>query len=193
MSRYDRELVKPLWQALKAVGVEPLTTAFDVDRVLTASTGTTLLVVNSVCGCAAGSCRPGVALSLQHATIPDRLHTVFAGVDMEATQRAREYMKGIPPSSPSVALFKDGRLVYMLQRSDIEGNRPQSIAQALQEAHAELGGLIEKQDPVVGEGHLARPREPSSPDDALTRRGVMGHAKGRPSDKAHAWGKDARD
>ena len=135
MSRYDRELVKPLWQELQAVGVEPLTTPDDVDRVLAAATGTTLLVVNSVCGCAAGSCRPGVALSLQHGTIPDRLHTVFAGVDMEATQRAREYMKGLPPSSPSVALFKDGRLVYMLQRSDIEGNHPQAIAQALQGAY----------------------------------------------------------
>jgi putative YphP/YqiW family bacilliredoxin len=135
MSRYDRELVKPLWQELSAVGVEPLSTAEDVDRVLSATTGTTLLVVNSVCGCAAGSCRPGVALSLQHATIPDRLHTVFAGVDLEATQRAREYLKGIPPSSPSVALFKDGQLVYMLQRSDIEGNYPQSIAQALQNAY----------------------------------------------------------
>ena len=94
-----------------------------------------MLVVNSVCGCAAGSCRPGVALSLQHAVIPDRLHTVFAGVDLEATQRAREFLKGIPPSSPSVALFKDGRLVFMLQRTDIEGNQPQSIAQALQKAY----------------------------------------------------------
>lgn len=134
MSRYNLELVKPLWQELAAVGVEPLTTPDHVDQALT-HTGTLLLVVNSVCGCAAGSCRPGVALSLQHATIPDRLHTVFAGVDMEATQRARDYMKGIPPSSPAVALFKEGRLVFMLQRSDIEGQYPQSIASSLQKAY----------------------------------------------------------
>jgi putative YphP/YqiW family bacilliredoxin len=137
MSRYDRELVKPLWQELASVGVEPLTSPEAVDGVLALTQGTTLLVVNSVCGCAAGSCRPGVALSLQHSTIPDRLHTVFAGVDLDATQRARDYLKGIPPSSPSVALFKDGRLVYMLQRSDIEGNRPQSIADALRQAYDE--------------------------------------------------------
>jgi putative YphP/YqiW family bacilliredoxin len=135
MSRYDREAVKPLWQELVAVGVEPLTTSADVDRVLSATTGTTLLVVNSVCGCAAGSCRPGVALSLQHGAIPDHLYTVFAGVDMEATERARQYMKGIPPSSPAVALFKDGELVFMLQRTDIEGQYPQSIALSLQKAY----------------------------------------------------------
>ena len=146
MSRYDRELVKPLWQELAAVGVEPLTSPADVDRVLSETSGTTLLVVNSVCGCAAGSCRPGVALSLQHATIPDRLHTVFAGVDIDATQRARDYLKGIPPSSPSVALFKDGRLVFMLQRTDIEGNYPQSIAQALQRAYDET---CERKGPSV--------------------------------------------
>ena len=137
MSRYDREAVKPLWQELKAVGVEPLTSPADVDRVLTEEVGTTLVVVNSVCGCAAGSCRPGVALSLQHSAIPDRLYTVFAGVDLEATERARQYMKGIPPSSPAVALFKDGRLVYMLQRTDIEGQDPQSIALTLQKAYDE--------------------------------------------------------
>lgn len=137
MSRYDREMVKPLWQELASVGVVPLSTSADVDRVLTVTTGTTLLVVNSVCGCAAGNCRPGVALSLQHGTIPDRLHTVFAGVDMEATERARQYMQGIPPSSPAVALFKDGQLVFVLQRSDIEGNHPQSIALALQKAYDE--------------------------------------------------------
>lgn len=146
MSRYDREMVKPLWQELAAVGVEPLTTAGDVDRVLSETTGTTLLVVNSVCGCAAGSCRPGVALSLQHGTIPDRLHTVFAGVDMDATQRVRDYLKGIPPSSPAVALFKDGRLIYMLQRSDIEGTSPQAIAQALQKAYDQT---CSKQGPSV--------------------------------------------
>jgi putative YphP/YqiW family bacilliredoxin len=134
MSMYDREAVKPLWQELQAVGVMPLTTEAEVDEVLNASEGTTLLVVNSVCGCAAGSCRPGVALALQHQVIPDRLHTVFAGVDQEATARAREFMKGIPPSSPCVALFKDGQLVFMLQRSDIEAQQPQAIASTLSQA-----------------------------------------------------------
>lgn len=134
MSLYDREAVKPLWQELQAVGVMPLTSAAEVDEVLNHKEGTTLLVVNSVCGCAAGSCRPGVALALQNAVIPDRLHTVFAGVDQEATTRAREFMKGIPPSSPCVALFKDGQLVFMLQRSDIEAQHPQAIAGALHQA-----------------------------------------------------------
>jgi putative YphP/YqiW family bacilliredoxin len=131
MSIYDREAVKPLWQELQAVGVMPLCTASEVDAALNASSGTTLLVVNSVCGCAAGSCRPGTALALQNQVIPDRLHTVFAGVDQEATARAREFMKGIPPSSPCIALYKDGQLVFMLQRSDIEGQQPQAIAGAL--------------------------------------------------------------
>ena len=131
MSLYDREAVKPLWEELSAVGMEPLTTAEEVDRALQSSKGTTLVMVNSVCGCAAGSARPGVALALQHERIPDRMYTVFAGVDMEATARAREYMKGIPPSSPSVALFADGQLVFVLPRTDIEGRYPQAIAEAL--------------------------------------------------------------
>jgi putative YphP/YqiW family bacilliredoxin len=131
---YDREAVKPLWQELQAVGVMPLSTAAEVDGVLNNSNGTTLLVVNSVCGCAAGSCRPGAALALQNQVIPDHLHTVFAGVDQEATARAREFMKGIPPSSPCIALFNDGQLVFVLQRSDIEGQPPQGIAGALTQA-----------------------------------------------------------
>jgi len=134
MSIYDREAVKPLWQELQAVGVMPLSTASEVDEVLNRTSGTTLLVVNSVCGCAAGSCRPGVALALQNQLIPDLLHTVFAGVDQEATARAREFMKGIPPSSPFIALFKDGQMVFVLQRSDIEGQQPQAIAGALTQA-----------------------------------------------------------
>lgn len=133
-SMYDREAVKPLWQELAAVGVTPLTSAAEVDDTLNQTEGTTLVVVNSVCGCAAGSARPGVALALQHKIIPDRLVTVFAGVDMEATTRAREFMKGVAPSSPSVALFKDGQLVYMLERRHIEGNPAQVIAEHLRAA-----------------------------------------------------------
>lgn len=131
---YDREAVAPLWKELVAVGVDSLATVDEVDAVLSEKTGTTLVIVNSVCGCAAGSARPGVALALQNSVIPDRLTTVFAGVDREATDRARDYMKGIPPSSPCVALFKDGQLIYMLQRTDIEGNSPQTIAQHLKAA-----------------------------------------------------------
>jgi putative YphP/YqiW family bacilliredoxin len=133
-SMYDREAVAPLWKELVAVGVDSLTTVEKVDAMLSQNTGTTLVMVNSVCGCAAGSARPGVALALQNGVIPDRLATVFAGVDREATDRAREYMKGIPPSSPCVALFKDGQLIYMLQRTDIEGNLPQTIAEHLKSA-----------------------------------------------------------
>lgn len=131
---YDREAVKPLWQELAAVGVTPLSTVAEVDDVLNRTEGTTLVVVNSVCGCAAGSARPGVALALQNRIIPDRLVTVFAGVDMDATERARGFMKGIAPSSPSVALFKDGQLVYMLERRHIEGNSAQLIAEHLRAA-----------------------------------------------------------
>jgi putative YphP/YqiW family bacilliredoxin len=131
---YDREAVKPLWQELVAIGVKPLTTAADVDAELTRADGTALLIVNSVCGCAAGSARPGAALALQNGLIPDRLLTVFAGVDTEATARAREYMKGIPPSSPCVVLFQNGRLVYMLERRHIEGNPATLIAEHLRQA-----------------------------------------------------------
>lgn len=129
-SIYDRELVKPMWQELEAIGVKPLTTGSEVDSAMKAE-GTTLVMVNSVCGCAAGNARPGVALALQNSKIPDHLYTVFAGVDREATDKARGYMAEVPPSSPSVALFKDGKLVYMLERRHIEGNMPQTIAQHL--------------------------------------------------------------
>jgi len=131
---YDREAVKPLWQELAAVGFKPLNSAKEVEKALSEQTGTALVVVNSVCGCAAGNARPGVALALQNKKIPNRLYTVFAGVDIDATRRAREFMTGIAPSSPSVALFKDGRLIYMLERKHIEGNTPQIIAQYLASA-----------------------------------------------------------
>jgi len=136
-SRYDRDAVAFMWKELEEVGVQPLTTAEQVDTELKKADGTTLLVVNSVCGCAAGTARPGVALALQNETIPDRLTTVFAGVDMEATQKARDHLAEIPPSSPSVFLFKDGKLVAALHRSDIEGTPPQMIAHKLSEAFNE--------------------------------------------------------
>jgi putative YphP/YqiW family bacilliredoxin len=130
---YDREAVRPMWEELAHCGVDPLTTPEDVDEAMNAK-GTTLVMVNSVCGCAAGSARPGVTKALQHRIIPDHLKTVFAGVDREATERAREYMVGIPPSSPSVALFKDGELVFMLERRHIERLNDDLVAQTLIEA-----------------------------------------------------------
>jgi putative YphP/YqiW family bacilliredoxin len=122
-----------MWEELAHCGVDPLTTSEAVDTALKAK-GTTLVMVNSVCGCAAGSARPGVTRALQHHVIPDHLKTVFAGVDRDATERAREYMVGVPPSSPSVALFKDGELVFMLERRHIERLNDDLVAKTLIEA-----------------------------------------------------------
>src|SRR5690554_49596 len=103
---YDPEQVRPMWEELANVGVKPLTTAEDVDKVLGKKEGTVLCIVNSVCGCAAGGARPGASLSLQNELIPDELVTVFAGMDQEAVAQARSYMDQIPPSSPCIAVFK---------------------------------------------------------------------------------------
>ena len=127
-SLYDREMAKPMWQELAEIGVKPLTNSEEVDQFMANSTGTALVVINSVCGCSAGSARPGVALALQNKIIPDHLATVFAGVDREATEKARTYIKGYPPSSPSVALFKDHQLVFMLERLNIEGSEAEEVA-----------------------------------------------------------------
>ncbi len=128
---YDPEAVKPMVQELINVGVESLSTAEDVDRVILNSPGTAMLVINSVCGCAAGSCRPGVTEALKNAKIPNHLATVFAGVDMEAVERARAIMSDVQPSSPNIALFKDGELLGILQRQHIEQMDAQGIAEAL--------------------------------------------------------------
>jgi len=133
---YPAELVKPMREDLTKVGFEELHTAEDVDVAL-AKEGTTLVVVNSVCGCAAGNARPGVRLSLQTVVRPDYLVTVFAGVDREATEKARQYMIPFPPSSPSIALFKDGELVHMLERHHIEGRPAELIAENLIDAYSE--------------------------------------------------------
>ena len=130
---YDPEAVRPMWEQLEKCGVEPIKTADGVDEAL-GKPGTTLVVVNSVCGCAAGSARPGVTRALQHGTIPDQLTTVFAGVDREATEKARAHMAGVAPSSPSIALFKDGELVHMLERRHIEMMNEEMVAQNLSEA-----------------------------------------------------------
>ena len=118
---YPAELVAPMAKDLEAVGFESLETSDEVVEVLENQHGTALLVVNSVCGCAAAMARPGVKMALQNDKLPGHLYTVFAGVDQEATAKAREYLLPYPPSSPSIALFKDGRLVHFIERHHIEG------------------------------------------------------------------------
>ncbi|GIV42328.1 MAG: hypothetical protein KatS3mg034_1638 [Vicingaceae bacterium] len=135
---YPEELVAPMRKELTDYGFIELTTPQQVDEIMKNTQGTLLIVVNSVCGCAAGSARPGVLLSLKANKKPDVLATVFAGVDKEATQRAREYMLPFPPSSPSVALFKDGKLVHFLERHHIEGHSPEAIAANLMSAYEEF-------------------------------------------------------
>jgi putative YphP/YqiW family bacilliredoxin len=125
-----------MWEELSQCGVTPLRAAADVDAAV-ALPGTTLVVVNSVCGCAAGSARPGVTKALQSAVIPDHLTTVFAGVDMEATARARELMPKVLPSSPSVALFRNGALIYVLERRQIERMNASEIAAELSKAFSQ--------------------------------------------------------
>lgn len=133
---YPAELVKPMREDLTNVGFEELHTTEAVDNAL-AKEGTTLVVVNSVCGCAAANARPGARMSLQNAKRPNNLVTVFAGVDKDATDKAREYMIPFPPSSPSMALFKDGELVHMLERHHIEGRPAELIAENLMDAYNE--------------------------------------------------------
>jgi putative YphP/YqiW family bacilliredoxin len=131
---YPEFLIAPMREELTRLGVEELRTAEDVDRAVRESRGTLMVVVNSVCGCAAGKARPGIAQALQHSARPDRVATVFAGADVEATARARAHFTGMPPSSPSVALLQNGELVYMLQRSQIEMRSAEEIAAELQAA-----------------------------------------------------------
>lgn len=128
---YDEMIVAPMRQELTRLGIEETRTAADVDAVLGEKQGTVLVVVNSVCGCAAGMARPAVAMALEHDTKPDRMITVFAGNDREATQRAREYFAGFRPSSPAIALLKDGQVVKMLERWQIEGRHAHDIAAEL--------------------------------------------------------------
>ncbi len=130
---YPEHLIAPMREELTRLGVEELRTAEAVDRAVAAS-GTLMVVVNSVCGCAAGRARPGIALALAHGAKPDRVATVFAGADVEATERARGHFAGMPPSSPSVALLRGGQLVYMLHRRQIEMRTAEEIADELKAA-----------------------------------------------------------
>ena len=133
---YPIEIVAPMKAELTSAGFEDLTTADAVDAAVNAD-GTTLLVINSVCGCAAGNARPGVKAAAQLDKRPTRLTTVFAGFDADAVNQARNYMLPFPPSSPAIALFKDGNLVHMIERHNIEGHTAQSIAEGLEVAFNE--------------------------------------------------------
>jgi putative YphP/YqiW family bacilliredoxin len=125
---YPEIMVIPMREELTRLGIQELKTAADVDRELADQSGTAMVVVNSICGCAARRMRPAVRMALQHAAKPQRLYTVFAGQDAEATERARKYFTGKRPSSPSIAIMRDGRLVHMLERSDIEHRDSTDIA-----------------------------------------------------------------
>lgn len=128
---YMNDVIQPMRDELTGLGIQELRTPEEVVEHLPYSEGTAMVVVNSVCGCAAGQCRPGVALSLQHDVLPDHLYTVFAGQDKEATAKAREYFAPYPPSSPSIALLKDGELVHFIPRQQIEDRSAEEIARDL--------------------------------------------------------------
>ena len=139
---YPDFFVEPMRQELTRLGVKELRTAAEVDAAVSGTAGTLMIIVNSVCGCAAGKARPGVALALDHPIRPDVVATVFAGADIEATNRARSYFTGRTPSSPSIALLRSGTLVYMLERSQIENRDAPAIA-------AELAAAFEKFCPAT--------------------------------------------
>jgi putative YphP/YqiW family bacilliredoxin len=134
---YPEIMLIPMREELTRAGIEEARTAEAVDAAV-AKTGTTMVVVNSVCGCAAGKMRPGVRLALRNPVVPDRSITVFAGQDREATEKARGYFEGNPPTSPAIAILRDGKLVYLMQRFVIENNTPQAIAGELSRAFNEL-------------------------------------------------------
>lgn len=131
---YPEIMVIPMREELTRLGIEELRTADAVDQALNARPGTTLVIVNSICGCAAGRMRSAVRVALEKATHPDKAYTVFAGQDVEATERARSYFAGQPPSSPSIAILRDGQLVYMMPRRDIESREAPAIAADLRAA-----------------------------------------------------------
>ena len=133
VQRYPEPFIAPMRAELTRLGFQDLRTPDDVDAAVK-QPGTTMIVVNSVCGCAAGKARPGIALALTKGKRPDHLTTVFAGADVEATQQARDYFSGYPPSSPSIALIKDGKVVYMMERRQIEGQSADMIAAELRKA-----------------------------------------------------------
>jgi putative YphP/YqiW family bacilliredoxin len=134
---YPEYLIAPMRGEMTEMGARELRTAAAVDDIVKNSSGVVMMVVNSVCGCAAGKARPGIARALQHETRPDVVATVFAGADIEATERARQFFTGYPPSSPSIGLLRDGKLVYMMERSQIESRSADMIAAELTKAFDE--------------------------------------------------------
>jgi putative YphP/YqiW family bacilliredoxin len=132
--RYPEEFIAPMREELTLIGVEELRSAEAVDEAVKNTPGTLMIVVNSICGCAAGKARPGVTLALKNEVRPDKVATVFAGADIEATEKARSYFAGYAPSSPSIGLLKNGKLVYMMERYQIEGKGPEQIADELKRA-----------------------------------------------------------
>ena len=140
MPMYPEIMVVPMREELTRLGIEELRTAEEVDQALKNRPGTTMVVVNSICGCAAGRMRPAVRLALQNSIRPDHAYSVFAGQETEATDRARGYFTGYPPSSPSIAILRDGQLVYMMQRRDIESREAPAIAADLKAAFDRLCG-----------------------------------------------------
>ena len=131
---YPEIMIRPMREELTRLGIKEAKTAEEVDRAIKENTGTVMVVVNSVCGCAAGKARPGIAYALQHEPRPDHMITVFAGADIDATEQARGYFTGYQPSSPSIAILKDGQLVYMMERRQIEGRDAFRIAEELTQA-----------------------------------------------------------
>ena len=138
---YPESFIGPMRQELTRLGVQELKTAAEVDSVVRTA-GTVMIVVNSMCGCAAGKARPGIALALQHPVKPDVVATVFAGGDIEATDRARSYFTDYPPSSPSVAILRDGKLVFMMERRQIENQGAEAIARNLTDAFNQFCGSV---------------------------------------------------
>jgi len=141
---YDPRMVQPMRDELTRLGVKELRTVADVDGALGDSRGTTLVFVNSVCGCAAGSARPGLSLALRHGNKPQQITAVFAGQDLDATARARQYFSDYAPSSPSIALFRDGEVVHFVHRHMIEGRSPEQIARDLTDAFDKYCATVEK-------------------------------------------------
>src|SRR5215831_18728741 len=131
---YPEMLSKPMRDDLTRFGVEETRTPEEVDKVIRETKGTLMIIVNSVCGCAAGLARPAIGMALKHSAVPDKVVTVFAGADIAATDRARSYFKGYFPSSPSVGILENGKIVFMLERHQIEGRNPESIAKDLTDA-----------------------------------------------------------
>ncbi len=142
---YSEMLIKPMREELTRLGIEEARTPEAVDNAIQNSTDTVMIVVNSVCGCAAGKARPGLAQALSHNVLPNKMITVFAGADIEATDRARSYFKGYPPSSPSIGLLRDGKIIYMMERYQIEGRSAEQIAGELTAAFDKFCAPLQQQ------------------------------------------------